>query len=801
MFEHEDAEAFDQQTQEQVRAVARASKIALKRLLILGEAEVRLPNLGSHVRLYKVADRESGTSQQVALDPSGKRVDLTKLERQEQAAARERYGNLQEALHNLLEERGGEEDQRVPVLVRYAVDEHPVDLDKTEIDASKLTARRLRDISQRAARHVEQVAEQTAAAHLETLRRYDVGEDTQPRPSGPFIRTELPLRVVRELSRDKRIAFIGLDAEQEIPDYPTIAESLPTTRTNTVHASGAKGAGVRIAVLEGGTTNVAAGCFNIVATQDASAAANDHMTKSVGIIGNRWTTGGGCSGSWQGYAPDAEVLLANASSYTDRYDWARGQGVNVVTMSWHFGSEETSGGLHSRDVYFDYWATRWPYPSIFTSAGNQAASDAYASGKGFNVMGVANILNDGDGDRCNDAIASSSSWKNPTSTHGDREVPAIAAPGSRHELLGSSFGGTSCATPVAASIAAVLMSHNPSLKIWPEAIRAIMLATANFQLADGASFATWSDGKDGTASSTRFTGCGPRAGASPAARRSSAPTTTASCGLAISPAGSSPSPGRSRASATPAAFASPWPGTARWPRVEGARRAACSTLTWTCGSTTRMACSWGGAPRGTRATSSSSSPSRSPVRTRSRSAASASRPPSPAGTASRGPRTTISVPRRQGAGGVDEGEVTVSLAQVAAILGRPVERLVELDRRPLRLAFVPAGKHETFVVRDEGTGEIREVTVSVATGTAADPDELRRQDARAAEVAASLSSELRALLLRHPDLPALMVVVHRGAAAGAERGTLSAREVVALADDPTVSRVELAGDPEIADAD
>jgi len=228
----------------------------------------------------------------------------------------------------------------------------------------------------------------------------------------------------------------------------------------------------------------------------SGAAANDHMTKSVGIVGNRYSAGG-CSGPWQGYAPDASVLLANESAYQDRYDWARGQGVNVVTMSWHFGSEESSGALHSRDVYFDYWVTRYPYPSVFASAGNEAAADAFASGKGYNFLGVGNVLNDGDGDRCNDAISSDSSRKNPTSPHSDHEVPALASPGSRHDLLGSSFGGTSCATPVTAAIAALLMSANTSLKIWPEAIRAILLATANYQRADGADYSRYADGADG----------------------------------------------------------------------------------------------------------------------------------------------------------------------------------------------------------------------------------------------------------------------------------------------------------------
>ena len=185
-------------------------------------------------------------------------------------------------------------------------------------------------------------------------------------------------------------------------------------------------------------------------------AANDHMTKSVGIIGNRYSAGRVAQGRGRAMRRTRACCWPTSRTTRTGYDWARGQGVNVVTMSWHFGSEETSGALHSRDVYFDYWVTRYPYPSVFTSAGNEAGSDAFASGKGYNFFGVGNVLNDGDGDRCNDVIslATARARTRPARTRTTRS-PAIAAPGSRHDLLGSSFGGTSCATPVTAAISAL----------------------------------------------------------------------------------------------------------------------------------------------------------------------------------------------------------------------------------------------------------------------------------------------------------------------------------------------------------
>ena len=498
MTAYDDAEARDAQVEKRLQALGKASGIDPARLTILSESEARMPNLGTEVATYKVLDTESGESRRIALDKRGRAIDVDELLERERGAARDRHGTLQEALYEMVEARG-DDDESLPVMLRYAVEEDPIDFDKRELDDVVLDDERFAELGERARRSERRVARRAQALHREVLAAYKVDARAagRPRVSGPFVRTRMPLRTLRELGRDERIAFIGLDEEKEVPDYPTIPQSLPTTRADTVQSGGVRGAGVKIAVLESGGLWKPAACFNIGATQVSGLAVNDHMTKSVAIIGNRYSAGA-CTGAWQGYAPDASVLLANESDYQDRYDWARGQGVNVVTMSWHFGTEESSGGLHSRDVYFDYWVVHYPYPTVLTSAGNEEASDAFASGKGYNFFGVGNVVNDGDGNRCNDAISGDSSRKNPTSPHSDHEVPAVAAPGSRHDLLGSSFGGTSCATPVTAAISALLMSANASLKIWPEAIRAILLATANYQRADGADYSKYADGADGT---------------------------------------------------------------------------------------------------------------------------------------------------------------------------------------------------------------------------------------------------------------------------------------------------------------
>jgi hypothetical protein len=141
----------------------------------------------------------------------------------------------------------------------------------------------------------------------------------------------------------------------------------------------------------------------------------------------------------------------------------------------------------------------------------------------------------------------------------------------------------------------------------------------------------------------------------------------------------------------------------------------------------------------------------------------------------------------------------VTLAHVAAALDRPVEALRELDRRPLRLAFL-GGTYETVVVRDRVTGATLEATLEAVNGESVDPVELRRRDRELAERhGAVLDPPLLDLLLRHPELEAIRVLVTRERMADAVPLRAAAREVAALARDPDVTRIELAEEPEILD--
>jgi hypothetical protein len=141
----------------------------------------------------------------------------------------------------------------------------------------------------------------------------------------------------------------------------------------------------------------------------------------------------------------------------------------------------------------------------------------------------------------------------------------------------------------------------------------------------------------------------------------------------------------------------------------------------------------------------------------------------------------------------------VTLEQVAAAAGMRIERLTELDRRHVRFSFLP-GTYETVVVRDQGTGETLEVTLDVASGRPVDPAELVRRDRQlAARRAGPLSPALRDLALRHPDLRDIRVAVARSGDAEPTPLRAGIREIIEIAEDPGVDRIELLEDPEILD--
>jgi hypothetical protein len=264
----------------------------------------------------------------------------------------------------------------------------------------------------------------------------------------------------------------------ETEGFDDLTNSMGIANSDDVHATGINGSGVNVAIWENApddTTNL------VIAARFKSSGLTtaQHARHTHGIVRNIEAN------APHGHAPSCSLHSANSKDL-DALIWAANKGCTVISQSFHRSSEPKSAGLSFEDIYKDYLALHWPFPTICQAAGNywngdydniQPPEDEYVNHKGFNGLVVGNH------DDTASAMSGSSVYRNPSSSHGDRELPEIAANGTDVTAVGLTMSGTSMASPAAAGCVALLQHQNSSLKSWPEGCRAIMLAGAKRNVA------------------------------------------------------------------------------------------------------------------------------------------------------------------------------------------------------------------------------------------------------------------------------------------------------------------------------
>jgi len=155
----------------------------------------------------------------------------------------------------------------------------------------------------------------------------------------------------------------------------------------------------------------------------------------------------------------------------------------VITNSY---LTDATGAVTADDRHADGLVhNRWRL--FVKSAGNRGGGDGRVTspGNGYNVLAVGDVNLGGTPARANDVMSATSSFVDPTSTNGDREKPELSAPGTSIQTLSNGFpwpgqtdSGTSFAAPQVAGTAARLIQRKPFLGIWPEQLRAILMASA-----------------------------------------------------------------------------------------------------------------------------------------------------------------------------------------------------------------------------------------------------------------------------------------------------------------------------------
>ena len=238
---------------------------------------------------------------------------------------------------------------------------------------------------------------------------------------------------------------------------------------------------MKVAVYESGpddTTNlrIEARYRTDPATSDHSRHRRDHKNRE--------------KGKPHGHAPDCLLHSANDGDL-DAIRWAaQDKGCTVISQSFHRDAEQTDSDLSFDDVYKDWLALNWPYPTICEAAGNGDDTE-FVNHKGYNRLVVADHNDAANG------MAGDTVFRNPNSDHGEGAARDFPRTVQGVTTVGLTKSRTSMAAPAVAGATACLQEVNGTLKSWPEGCRAIQLASAKLNPDGGTWWSDLTSGHDG----------------------------------------------------------------------------------------------------------------------------------------------------------------------------------------------------------------------------------------------------------------------------------------------------------------
>jgi len=327
-----------------------------------------------------------------------------------------------------------------------------------------------------------------------TLKNISVYSNTEDSPS---IFAMLTPAEITTISKRDDIEKIYIDHVNK-PELDTAA---PTVGADVVWNRGITGQGVIIGEIDSQKiSGVNPYLPNVTNNPNTSCGPGDspctsvdygHATAVAGVIGS-------IHNSYKGIAHGiTDILGGRACSWEDSKlqnatRWAIDNGAEIINVSWGW---DTNRRLESRDRYYDNRVVN-DFVTVVKSAGNNAHScgtttgNVTSPGLAYNVITVGDINDNNTGSRGDDTMYKCSSYRDPVSTHGDREKPEVVAPAewiittlTYSPWIGECyFAGTSYAAPVVSAAAALLMERNPALVWWSEPVKAILMATATYNI-------------------------------------------------------------------------------------------------------------------------------------------------------------------------------------------------------------------------------------------------------------------------------------------------------------------------------
>lgn len=466
------------------------------------EVTLRLPGLGQHVIRQKTLDPETGATDginiQVLADGTRRAITddaVEALVRSDRAALVRRFGAASADFDRAL--RASRADTRFRFMAVAAFDpgaipERPgvADLPIEEIERARLQHRDA--VAAASRRNLPAVQRAIEARGGVVLRASG---------AGPFLHGEMSAAGLLDLARDPSVRALHRDGQIMKDD---IENATCATNADVVEADGIDGGGLNVAVMENNRVDSPLDCLNVVGSFDNSVAIGNHPTQVAGVIASSMATR-------TGVAVGADILTIPGAGVEDGLEWAVDNGAEVVNMSF---STSEGGSITDDDVVVDFYVRNMAL-TVAKSAGNRFSGNTCpmtdnvtSPGIGFNAISVGNLNDNGvcDPTGASYTMSNGSCFNDPASPHGDREKPELSAPGTNISSLNASasstcmssipVSGTSFSTPHVSGAAALLMDRANWLTTWPEAVKALLMSTAWYNV-EGAARLSERDGVGG----------------------------------------------------------------------------------------------------------------------------------------------------------------------------------------------------------------------------------------------------------------------------------------------------------------